>query len=721
MTKPCFLSLAFVAMFAGPVATAAEFLVTSDADSGPNTLRQAIIDAQGALGDDTIRFALPGPFQQIGLQSALNVDNLGMGRITIDASNQVDGVLLFGDNVAGTRIFEVQFGADLVLVNLEISGGKAPDGADGNPGDPPDPGGDGEHGGAIYNEGTLTLRNCFLNFNSAGNGGAGGDYNGMGVGVSGPGGNGGHGGAVYTVGGSASLTLIDTTIDGNNAGNGGAGGSEGAGGSGGNGGGIYFDQSTLEASGSSILSNFAGNGGEGGAPGASMIGGPGGNGGNGGGIALDLASVSITSCLVQGNSAGDGGSGGPGDLSTTGGAGGFGGNGGGLWSAFFPNSSSAHVSSSLFRANTAGNGADGGDGEPMAGNGTDGGDGGDGGGIYLQGLPGGDQVWKMENTTIFQNSAGDGAFGGVGNVDGEDGAPGDGGGIAFLNDSGDLVLQISHNTILSNFAGFSFGLGQDGSGGGVFEEVGLIGSGGVTVANSIIALNTAESDPDIGDHTTDGINFIGGDPVLGPLQNNGGSTDSFEPLFGSPVIDGGGTIAEPLTVDQRGAARPANSAPDIGSVEVTILADARIGDKSNAATHLIDNFYSPSGAGQLQKVILRGRKKKKFYFSVENDGNIAAPFSVVGTPASKRMKFTVLNLTSGGNVTAALTVGYALGNLAPGQLELFECTAKSKSKPNSKKKKKRKKVRESLLFRASIPGTTNVDSVIAAIKEKKKK
>ncbi len=720
MTKPFLLSFAFFFSLSGPIAEATDFLVTSDADSGANTLRQAIIDAQGSLGDDTIRFSLPGPFQQIGLQSALNVDNLGMGRITIDASNQADGVLLFSDNVGGTRIFEVQFGADLVLVNLEISGGKAPDGADGNPGDPPDPGEDGEHGGAIFNEGTLTLRGCFLNFNSAGNGGAGGEYNGMGVGVSGPGGNGGHGGAVYTVGGSASLTLIDTTIDGNNAGNGGAGGSEAPGGNGGNGGGIYFDQSTLEASGSSIVSNFAGNGGQGGAPGATMLGGLGGTGGNGGGIALDLAEVEITSCLVQGNAAGDGGIGGPGDVNNTGGEGGPGGSGGGLWSAFFQDSTSAHISASLFRGNAAGNGADGGDGEPMAGNGTDGGAGGDGGGIYLQAFPGGDETWKMENTTLFQNSAGDGGFGGIGNVDGNDGVPGDGGGIAFSNDSGDAVLHISHNTILSNFAGVSFGTGSDGTGGGVFEEVALIGSGGITVANSIIALNTAEADPDIGDHTTEGVNFIGGDPVLGPLENNGGRTDSFEPLFGSPVIDAGGVIAEPLTVDQRGAARPSNGVPDIGSIEVTILADARIGSNSNPATHLINNFYSPSGAGQLQNVKLKGRKKKKFYFSVENDGNIAAPFSVVGTPASKRMKFTVLNLTRGGNVTAALTVGYAMGNLAPGQLELFQCTAKSKSRPKSKKKKKRKKVREVLLFRASIPGTSHVDSVVASIKEKKK-
>ena len=43
-----------------PAALAATFTVTSNADSGPGTLRQAILDANANPGDDTITFALPG-------------------------------------------------------------------------------------------------------------------------------------------------------------------------------------------------------------------------------------------------------------------------------------------------------------------------------------------------------------------------------------------------------------------------------------------------------------------------------------------------------------------------------------------------------------------------------------------------------------------------------------------------------------------------------------
>jgi len=719
MTRPCFFSIFCALSLSAPAAMAVDFLVTSDADTGADTLRQAIIDAQGSLGDDTIRFSLSGPFPQIGLQTALTVDNLGMGRITVDASNVADKVLLFGDSLDGNRIFEVAFGGDLVLINLEISSGQAPHGVDGDPGDPPEPGGDGEHGGAIFNEGSLTLRDCFLNFNSAGKGGIGGEYNGVGVGASGQGGNGGNGGAVYSFGSTSSLVLENTTIDGNSAGTGGTGGTEALGGLGGNGGGVFLDQGTLQSNTSSFVSNNAGDGGEGGAPGDSMVGGTGGSGGYGGGIALDFSEVAIVNSVVQGNTAGTGGSGGLGGLDNSGGQGGNGGNGGGLFASFFPDSVTPQISGSLIASNSAGSGASGGDG--VAGDGTDGGDGGDGGGIFLEAIPDGDQTWNMENTTIYQNSAGDGAFGGIGNADGAEGTPGDGGGIAFLNDSGDCVVLLSHNTILSNFAGIGFDSGASGAGGGAVEEAGFPGSGGFIAANSIITLNTADADPDIGEFTTEGVNFIGGDPSLGPLQNNGGSTDTFVPLFGSAVINTGGVITAPLSSDQRGAARPANGLPDIGSIEVTIQPDARIGSKSNPATHAIDNFYSSSGAGQEQNVKLAGRKKGKFYFSIESDGDIVAPFALVGTPASKRLKLKVLQLTGGGNVTAALRTGYSLGNLAPGQLELFKCIAKSKSKPNAKKKSKRKKVRETLLFRASVPGTTLADSVIASIKEKKGK
>src|SRR5207248_3246106 len=73
--------------------------------------------------------------------------------------------------------------------------------------------------------------------------------------------------------------------------------------------------------------------------------------------------------------------------------------------------------------------------------------------------------------------------------------------------------------------------------------------------------------------TTDQINT---DPLLGPLQDNGGPTFTHALLVGSPAIDAGdpnfdpNSFTPPLTTDQRGSgfARVANGRIDIGAFEV---------------------------------------------------------------------------------------------------------------------------------------------------------
>lgn len=63
---------------------------------------------------------------------------------------------------------------------------------------------------------------------------------------------------------------------------------------------------------------------------------------------------------------------------------------------------------------------------------------------------------------------------------------------------------------------------------------------------------------------------VGGDPLLGPLHNNGGPTRTHAPLSGSPAING---ITDPaacdVSTDQRGIPRPqpAGGRCDIGAVE----------------------------------------------------------------------------------------------------------------------------------------------------------
>jgi len=61
-------------------------------------------------------------------------------------------------------------------------------------------------------------------------------------------------------------------------------------------------------------------------------------------------------------------------------------------------------------------------------------------------------------------------------------------------------------------------------------------------------------------------NIHGADPLLGPLQDNGGPTWTHALLRGSPAIDAGCRTNFPPT-DQRGIHRPQGLAPDIGAFE----------------------------------------------------------------------------------------------------------------------------------------------------------
>jgi predicted outer membrane repeat protein len=61
-----------------------------------------------------------------------------------------------------------------------------------------------------------------------------------------------------------------------------------------------------------------------------------------------------------------------------------------------------------------------------------------------------------------------------------------------------------------------------------------------------------------------------GDPLLGPLANNGGQTQTHALLIGSPAIDTGDITACPAT-DQRGVPRPQGAGCDIGSYEYALF------------------------------------------------------------------------------------------------------------------------------------------------------
>jgi hypothetical protein len=112
--KPAFRALAFVlTLGAASGGLAATFTVTTTADSGAGSLRQAILDANAAAGADTIAFAIPGsgPYVITPLPPGLPAMT---GPTTIDGTTQ--------PGYAGTPLIEI---ANFSGSGLKLQGGSS--------------------------------------------------------------------------------------------------------------------------------------------------------------------------------------------------------------------------------------------------------------------------------------------------------------------------------------------------------------------------------------------------------------------------------------------------------------------------------------------------------------------------------------------------------------------------------------------------------------------
>jgi hypothetical protein len=214
----------------------------------------------------------------------------------------------------------------------------------------------------------------------------------------------------------------------------------------------------------------------------------------------------------------------------------------------------------------------------------------------------------LNNTTLAGNSGP--AGGGIYNDYGEatianttlagNSATGPGGGI--YNYAGPVT--INNSTLTGNSATM---------GGGIYHFGALL-----AFTNTIVAGNSANSDTNIYglNYSSGSHNLIDVDPMLAPLGDYGGSTQTMPPLPGSPAIDAGADT--PLATDQRGLPRLSGSTVDIGAVELQVL------QVNNPPTLL-----SPtrSSAGGLDAFHFTFASVPNADFAVLTSTNIALPLS----------------------------------------------------------------------------------------------
>ena len=143
-----------------------------------------------------------------------------------------------------------------------------------------------------------------------------------------------------------------------------------------------------------------------------------------------------------------------------------------------------------------------------------------------------------------------------------------GGGISS-GGRGGISVSLTHTIVAGNYL-------DDGSAVDC-EEIEFLSS----LANNLVGADTGCASDSSGDMTVDPAEVF--THVLGPLQNNGGPTETHALLMGSPAIDAGDTACvdddgAPLTTDQRGLPRPVDgnsdgvAACDIGAFELQMEA-----------------------------------------------------------------------------------------------------------------------------------------------------
>jgi CSLREA domain-containing protein len=539
-----------VALALAAPATAATITVTTSADgavtapaNGLCTLREAITAANtnaavdgcpagSASATDTV--VIPSGFYIKLTHTGSNEENAVTGDLDITGSTVVAGGGQLTTAVSGNlsdRVFDVQLDASVRISGLRIENGQVSD-ADG--------------GGILSRRAALTLTNVLITRNSVNAGG------GFGLVT---------GGGVHNAGGS--LTISGSSISGNSA-------AAGSGQGGGVGQSLFFGTPVLNITNSVIAGNTAGT--------------------EGGGIHSGFGDVDLANVVVAANTAsGNGGGfvfraplGGALNVSNVLFQENRGSHGGAIWLntgnlvtlrgvKLLKNQATAGAGGGL-HLTQAGTGSKTVSEASISGNTATG----SGGGVFLGGTGSGSVA--ISRTTINDNVSVDGdgiqnSVTGGGTVTianstisrNGNTAAGNGGGINHASGS---TLVLANVTLNENAAGIS------GAGGHIFK------TGAITVRNSIAAnVVNGGNCQGSGVLTQGGRNLeqpigaspcgfaVTGFPLLDPLADNGGATQTHALQAGSAAINQGIGCE---TIDQRGVPRP--SACDIGAYERVLCA-----------------------------------------------------------------------------------------------------------------------------------------------------
>lgn len=477
-------------------------------DSGPGSLRQALAIANDG---DTISFAVTG---RIVLSSGELLVNKN---ITISGPGAANLVI---DGNARSRVFHIAFGHSVSINDLTVTNGVAS-------GNPP-----ANQGGGIYNDhSTLALNNCKLSGNQADFGGGiyndGGLRNSSALTISNSafrGNSAQFGGGIYNGGfdgGDATLTIDNSAFNDNSADFGGCifndsytgnasltlRDSKLSGNSAHNTGACIYND-VLKGYGTQTLNNLSLSNNSAGNSGGSIY-------------SADAVSLTLNNCAISHNSAQNWGGAIYNDGSQQGAA----------WLT---------INSSTLNGNSASTG----------------------GAIFNDGGQQGDTHLQISNSTISSNSATNG------------------GGIASNGYYGFYVaVQIGNSTFSSNSASQTGGAIYIVGGGGekvivslanTILETGPMGGNIFSDAGTVSSLGYNLSNDNCGGYLTSPGDRTNTQPMLGPLQDNGGPTLTNALLPGSPAIDAGDSnFAPPPSYDQRGPGfdRVINGRVDIGAFE----------------------------------------------------------------------------------------------------------------------------------------------------------